>query len=44
VSLGAPEEAASRLRAALRLYEEQRATALADQARAALASLPTDRR
>jgi tetratricopeptide (TPR) repeat protein len=40
---GAPEEAAGHLRAALRLYEERRASALADRIRAALASLPAGR-
>jgi predicted ATPase/DNA-binding SARP family transcriptional activator len=42
--VGAPEEAAGHLRAALRLYEERRASALADRTRAALASLPAGRR
>jgi tetratricopeptide (TPR) repeat protein len=41
---GAPEEAAEYLRAALRLYEERRAWALADRTRAALASLSAERR
>ena len=36
---GAPEQAAASLRAALRIYEDRRATALAERARAALASL-----
>ena len=38
---GAPAEAAASLRKALRIYEDRRAVALADQTRAALASLPT---
>ena len=41
---GAPEEAASRLREALRLYQERRSSALADRTRAALASLSADLR
>ncbi len=41
---GAPEEAAGRLRQALRMYEERRASALADRSRAALASLSASRR
>jgi ATP/maltotriose-dependent transcriptional regulator MalT len=40
---GAPEEAADRLRQALHMYEERRASALAGRTRAALASLPADR-
>ena len=36
---GAPGQAAASLRAALDIYEEQRATTLAGQTRAALASL-----
>ena len=36
---GAPGQAATRLRAALEIYEDRRATALAEQARTALASL-----
>jgi tetratricopeptide (TPR) repeat protein len=39
---GAPAEAAASLREALRTYQDRRAVALADQARAALASLPTE--
>jgi tetratricopeptide (TPR) repeat protein len=39
---GAPAEAAASLREALRIYEDRRAVALADQTRAALASLPTE--
>jgi predicted ATPase/DNA-binding SARP family transcriptional activator len=39
---GAPAEAAASLRAALRIYEDRRAVALADQTRAALASLPAE--
>jgi tetratricopeptide (TPR) repeat protein len=39
---GAPAEAAASLREALRIYQDRRAVALADQARAALASLPTE--
>jgi hypothetical protein len=39
---GAPAEAAASLREALHIYEEGHAVALADQARAALASLPTE--
>jgi tetratricopeptide (TPR) repeat protein len=38
---GAPAEAAASLRKALRIYEDRRAVALADQTRTALASLPT---
>jgi tetratricopeptide (TPR) repeat protein len=38
---GAPAEAAASLRKALRIHEDRRAVALADQTRAALASLPT---
>ena len=41
---GAPEEAASSLRKALRIYQERRAPALADRTRTALASLIADRR
>jgi predicted ATPase/DNA-binding SARP family transcriptional activator len=37
---GAPAEAAASLRQALRIFEDRRAVALADQTRAALASLP----
>jgi tetratricopeptide (TPR) repeat protein len=37
---GAPGQAAARLRAALRIYEDRRATALAQRVRTALASLP----
>ena len=40
---GAPAEAAASLRTALRIYEDRHAVALADQTRAALASLPADR-
>jgi predicted ATPase len=40
---GARAEAAASLRTALRIYEDRRAVALADQTRAALASLPADR-
>jgi hypothetical protein len=36
---GAPHQAADCLRAALRIYEDQHATPLAERARAALASL-----
>jgi hypothetical protein len=36
---GAPEQAASRLRAALEIYADRRATALAERIRTALASL-----
>ena len=36
---GAPDQAAASLRAALRIYEDRRATALAERVRAALASL-----
>ena len=36
---GAPGQAAARLRAALRIYEDRRATALAERVRTALASL-----
>lgn len=36
---GAHDQAVSSLRAALRIYEDRRALPLADQARAALASL-----
>jgi hypothetical protein len=36
---GAPEQSAASLRAALQIYEGRRATALAQRARAALASL-----
>jgi hypothetical protein len=36
---GAPEEAAASLREALRIYEDRRASALADRTRAALVSL-----
>ena len=39
---GAPAEAATSLRTALRIYEENRAVALADQTQAALASLPAE--
>ncbi len=39
---GEPEEAAGYLRAALHIYEEQRASGLADRARAALADLSAD--
>jgi tetratricopeptide (TPR) repeat protein len=39
---GAPAEAALSLRKALRIYQDRRAVALADQARAALASLPAE--
>lgn len=39
---GAPAEAAASLRQALRLYQDRHAVALADQARAALATLPTE--
>ena len=39
---GAPGQAAVSLRAALDIYQRQRATALADQVRAALASLGAD--
>jgi hypothetical protein len=39
---GAPAEAAASLREALHIYEEGRAVALADQARAALVSLPSE--
>jgi tetratricopeptide (TPR) repeat protein len=39
---GAPAEAAASLRAALRIYQDRRAVALADRARAALASLPAE--
>ena len=39
---GAPAEAAASLRTALRIYEDRRAVALADQTRAALASLPAE--
>ena len=39
---GAPAEAAASLRKALRIYEDRRAVALADQTRAALASLPAE--
>jgi predicted ATPase/DNA-binding SARP family transcriptional activator len=39
---GAPAEAAASLREALRIYEDRRAVALADQTRAALASLPAE--
>jgi predicted ATPase len=39
---GAPAEAAASLREALRIYEDRRAVPLADQARAALAGLPTE--
>ena len=41
---GAPAEAATSLRTALRIYEGRRAVALADQTRAALASLPAQSR
>jgi hypothetical protein len=41
---GAPEEAADRLRQALHMYEERRASALADRTRAALSSLGVDHR
>ena len=41
---GASEEAAGSLRQALRIYEDRRASALADRTRAALASLTPDRR
>ena len=41
---GEPDEAAGYLRAALHIYEERRASALADRARAALASLSADLR
>ena len=41
---GAPEDAASTLRQTLRLYEERRASALADRTRAALAGLSAGRR
>jgi hypothetical protein len=42
---GNPERAAASLRAALHIYEDRRATSLADQARSALADLTgrTDR-
>jgi predicted ATPase/DNA-binding SARP family transcriptional activator len=40
---GAPAEAAASLREALRFYEDRRVVPLADQIRAALASLPTER-
>ncbi|MGZ4556374.1 MAG: hypothetical protein ACXVXZ_11640 [Mycobacteriaceae bacterium] len=36
---GAPDQAAASLRAALRIYQDRHATPLADQAKAALASL-----
>ena len=36
---GAPGQAAASLRAALQIYEDRRATALAERTRAALASL-----
>ena len=36
---GNPEQAAASLRAALHIYEDRRATSLADQARSALADL-----
>ena len=39
---GAPAEAAASLRTALRIYQDRRAVALADQTRAALASLPAE--
>jgi predicted ATPase/DNA-binding SARP family transcriptional activator len=39
---GVPAEAAASLRTALRIYQERHAVALADQARAALASLPAE--
>jgi predicted ATPase/DNA-binding SARP family transcriptional activator len=39
---GQPAEAAASLRAALRIYQDRRAVALADRARAALASLPAE--
>ena len=41
---GAREEAADRLRTVLRMYEERRASALADRTRAALAGLSAGRR
>lgn len=41
---GAPEESAGNLRKALRIYDERRASALADRTRAALASLSADPR
>ncbi len=40
---GAPDQAAASLRAALRIYEDRRAVALADKARTALASLAAHR-
>jgi class 3 adenylate cyclase/tetratricopeptide (TPR) repeat protein len=40
---GSPERAAASLRAALRIYEDRHATALADQATAALANLTSHR-
>jgi predicted ATPase/DNA-binding SARP family transcriptional activator len=39
---GAPAEAAASLRTALHIYQDRRAVALADQTRAALASLPAE--
>jgi predicted ATPase len=39
---GVPAEAAASLRQALRIYQDRRAVALADQTRAALASLPAE--
>jgi hypothetical protein len=41
---GAREDAADSLRQALRIYEERRASALADRTRGALASLSDGRR
>ena len=41
---GEPEEAAGYLRTALHIHEERRASALADRARAALASLSANLR
>jgi hypothetical protein len=39
---GAPDQAASCLRAALRIYEDSQATSLAEKVKAALAALTND--